>query len=313
MDPPKPAVATRARTEQGRADRCATSAGGKVTRSRSPFDESDKSKPTRCGKTSDLADLMRVVQAQVSQMAERISTLEVAHVTGREVISSFADRLVEENAKIDARLAELQAATGGHLLTVEDTFQRCSRAMDEPKAASHAASSAAAHALASSVGAASSTAAPSGVTRTDLALHRTEVDRDLALLRGQVDSGSATQQALDEKVTSLDTAATAQQLDTQSAFCELTTLVLAAHSRVRELESKHAAAHDGLCADIQTTVPRTRWRATRHCRPSRRPCTVAATFHRQSSLPCERQALRPWRRARRQRRTTRCWWRRRWW
>ena len=96
------------------------------------------------------------MKAQMAALNARITTLEVSQQSGHDAISSFADRLVEENAKIDQRLADLQNATGVHLNTIEDTFKRCNQAMEELKVASQAASSAAAHALASSSGASSS-------------------------------------------------------------------------------------------------------------------------------------------------------------
>ena len=58
---------------------------------------------------------VQLLQAQVQQLNQRLGALEVAHTSGQEAIGRFVDRLVNENAKLDARLLETQTATGGPL------------------------------------------------------------------------------------------------------------------------------------------------------------------------------------------------------
>ena len=163
--------------------------------------------------------------------------MEVAHVSGQDTIRGFADRLVEENLKLDQRLLDLKGTTETHLSTIEETFQRCSQAMEELKSASQAATSAAAHAMASSPGATASSTVTPVVGRTEL-----------ALWRAQPGSVAAVQLVLDERVTSLDDRLVAQQVPTQSAVAEVTTLALGAATGVRDMDAVRVAAEAVLIA-----------------------------------------------------------------
>ena len=58
---------------------------------------------------------MQALQGQMRKCEERLRMLEDNQSAGRDAVNSFADRLVTENASLDARLLELQAATGSHL------------------------------------------------------------------------------------------------------------------------------------------------------------------------------------------------------
>ena len=189
-------------------------------RSRSPRDEDGAGHQ---GRQSDLSDHVQLMQLQINQLIDRLAAVEVAHVSGQDTIASFADRLVEENLKMDQRLLDLKGTTEIHLNTIEDTFQRCNRAMGELKIASQTATSAAAHAMASSPNAGSSTAVTRGFLHTDL-----------ALLRAQLDSSAAVQLVLDERVSSLDDRFIAEQLVTQSAVAEITGLALGAAAGIRD-------------------------------------------------------------------------------
>ena len=71
------------------------------------------------------------MQLQINQLVSRLAAVEAAHASGHDAIASFADRLVGENAKLDQRLIDLKGTTEVHLTTIEDTFQRCNRAMEE--------------------------------------------------------------------------------------------------------------------------------------------------------------------------------------
>ena len=105
---------------------------------------------------------------------------------------------------------------------IDEMFQRRNRPMGELRVASQAAASAAAHAMASSAGASPSTTVSPGVSRTDL-----------ALLRTQIDAVSAAQLALDKRVTSIDGSFVAMQVSLPSAVVEITTLAVVASSTAR--------------------------------------------------------------------------------
>jgi hypothetical protein len=173
--------------------------------------------------------------------------MELNTQAGRDAIASFADRLVQENVNLDNRLMELSIATGTHMHTIEETFKRADVCMEELKAAGQAASTAAAHAMASSIGASSSGGTSPGITRTDQ-----------SLLKGHMDEAAATQlnvsMALEERISNVEDRAVAQQLASDNAVMEATNLSLAAHHAVHELEGKHAAAESVLRAQIQEAV-----------------------------------------------------------
>ena len=228
VDKPAPAVATsKTRTNGGRRSR---------ERSRSKGSE-----PAPAG--SGAAAHIQLLQAQVQALNSRLSTLEQSHAEGHAAVRSFADRLVGENEKLDGRLRDMQDATGNHLAVIEDTFQRCDRAMAELKAASQAAVSAASHAAASPAGTASSAGLSPGLTRTDL-----------NLLRTQVDGVAAEQLNHAERLVGMEDKFVAQEISVQSAVQEITSLTLIAVSQGRETESKRVAAEDVLRGEINAAV-----------------------------------------------------------
>ena len=240
VKPTTPAVATRARTQDAPRRRRGDSPGGTKGRSRSPRDEDGAGHQRR---QSDLSDHVQLMQLQINQLVSRLAAVEAAHASGHDAIASFADRLVGENAKLDQRLIDLKGTTEVHLTTIEGTFQRCNRAMEELKIASQTATSAAAHAMASSPNAGSSSTVTPGFLHTDL-----------ALLRAQLDTSSAVQLVLDERIGSLDDRFTAKQLEMQSAVAEITGLALGAATGIRNLDDARMAADAKLRGDIEITV-----------------------------------------------------------
>ena len=130
---------------KGKKTRSASAADADRSRSRSEENTAAGARPTRS--QTGVSDLIQLLQAQVGKLTSRLTTLEAEHAAGQVAISSFADRLVFENEKLDARLMDLQTANGAHLSVIDETFQRCDRAMEELRTASQAAMSAAAELL----------------------------------------------------------------------------------------------------------------------------------------------------------------------
>ena len=79
---------------------------------------------------------------------------------------------------------------------------------------------------------------------------------DLDLLRAQVDTVSASQLAMDERVVGIDDSLIAHQVSLQSAVAELTTLVLVASNGERELSAKQENNEAALRVDIHNAVLR---------------------------------------------------------
>ena len=210
----QPKAATQAKPD-GKPRRRGKSDGGQP-RSRSRSEEAQVASPSRVRK-ADVSDHVQLLQVQIQAMGERLTKLEGAHQAGQDVIGSFADRLVEENAKLDARLVALKVDTEGHLTTVEETFRRCDKVLEELRTASQAAASAAAHALASSPGVSAST----GTSQTAM-------EADLLLLRTQLDATSAIQLTFNDRTTSVEDRLVAHEMTIQSAVAEITTLALSA-------------------------------------------------------------------------------------
>ena len=183
----QPVATERTKTEQGArspAKRRGVSAGV-LTGTRSLSRSEERKEAAR--DSSGLGNHVQLLQAQVLELNGRLGALELSHAAGQEAISSFADRLVFENEKLDIRLVELQTATGGHLATIEEAFKKCDAAMTELKAASSAAVSAAAHAAASSSGASPRSGLSPGLTRTDMNLLRVHIDSVAATQLGVAD------------------------------------------------------------------------------------------------------------------------------
>ena len=179
VDSSTPVVATRAKTGITSMQQGARARGASVPqkRSRSPGTDKDAGRGSHV-----VTSHVQLLQQQVASLGERLSAMELNTQAGRDAIASFADRLVQENVNLDNRLMELSIATGTHMHTIEETFKRADVCMEELKAAGQSASTAAAHAMASSIGASSSGGTSPGVTRTDL-----------SLLKGHMDEAAATQ------------------------------------------------------------------------------------------------------------------------
>ena len=96
VDSSMPAVATQDKAKQDKR-RGASEGPGRKGRSRSPFTGGGEHK-------SDWKDLLQVTQQQVALLTARVTMLEGQQQSGRDAIASFADRLVEENQKLDQRL-----------------------------------------------------------------------------------------------------------------------------------------------------------------------------------------------------------------
>ena len=146
-----PAVATQDKIKQSKR-RGASADPGKKVRSRSRSEEKPTGGDQGAGRANFQLDQLQLMKLQIAGLNARVGTLDTQQQSGHDAIGSFADRLVEENRKLDQRLVDMQNTSSVHLGTIEETFKRCDRALEELRLASHAANAAAAHALASSSG-----------------------------------------------------------------------------------------------------------------------------------------------------------------
>lgn len=165
VQPSKPAVATQDKTKQSKR-RGASADPGRKGRSRSRSEDKKAESGASAARASFQSDQIQLMKAQIAGLGARVDQLETQQQDGHNAIASFADKLVEENRKLDQRLVEMQNASNTHLSTIEETFKRCDAVLEDLRLASQTANAAAAHALASSSGAASSSGPPTSVTRS---------------------------------------------------------------------------------------------------------------------------------------------------
>ena len=170
--------------------------------------------PATRAPASGWTDHAQLIQAQMHVMSERIAKLEHKLKADQDAIDSFANRVMQENAKLDARIEDLQASTTGHLGTVDATFRRCDQAMEELRKASREATTAVASALAAAPEASSSSTG----------INLDAVQMEMQLLRQQADAGSVEQLGFSERANGLEERIVAQDLNIQSAVQEITTV-----------------------------------------------------------------------------------------